>query len=283
MVPGAAEFLALGAVIVATAGLLILGLAIGYRLGLQAALAPANYSLTWEGDGPADAPHDSADAPGDPDPIDLMAAIEQLNANARRLADQLGRLHPPANPVGPLEATNGERLVAESAYSAATGMSPEQASSFRHRQALSAERVSDGWLTAEEMQSLGSVADAQPEELADNSKRRYPYHYRQFVRILETADSTGPSQPVAVWCHDISVSGISFFWPEQPQFERLIISVGQPERPILMQSEVMQSKVVYMHGEVRYLLGCRFTGRVDLHGAAECQSGACLPISSRDG
>ena len=283
MMPGAAGFLAIGGVIVATAGLLLLGLAIGYRLGLQA--APEMYPTAWHENGLPVARellpqileceqtgnvllgnglllHQAAARQGDTVPRELSAAIEQLNANTRLLADQLNHLREQADPDR-LPIAQTKQLASEIVPAPSATMSPQQASGFLNKEASNAVAVSGGLLTAEEVQSLGNSTDGEPVEFCDHAKRRFPYRCQQFVSVVEAGDTSRKGQPVAVWCHDISVTGISFFWPDQPQFERLIISVGQPDRPILMQAQVMQSKVVYMLGDVRYLLGCRFTGRLD--------------------
>jgi hypothetical protein len=61
------------------------------------------------------------------------------------------------------------------------------------------------------------------------------------------------------------VHGISFFWPDDPDFDRVVISLGSDANPIWMTAEVMQSKAVFMDDEIRTLVGCRFTGRYEWH------------------
>jgi hypothetical protein len=298
MMPGAAEFLAIGAVIVATAGLLLLGLAVGFRLGSQA--APFVISAWDEQQVGADelreqivACHRTGDVVLQRSlalsnaaarhcadvPPDLAVTIEQLAANTRLLADQLNRLREQAGRELSLESSKGEGLSTNIVDRTPAAMSLPQASSFQQQETSRASAPS-GVLTAEEMQWLGGGAGAHPEEFADGTKRRYPYRCQQFVRVIQSDGECAVSDPVPVWCHDISVTGISFFWPEEPQFERLIISVGWAERPILMQAEVMQSKVVFMHGEVRHLLGCRYTSRIDSPSGGEAANLAAKTVEN---
>ena len=98
--------------------------------------------------------------------------------------------------------------------------------------------------------------------MEDSPKRRYAYEAFQTVVPLETADAlAAPELAQSVRCHDLSVQGISFFWPDEPDFEHLVISLGTAENPLWMRAEVVQSKAVYMHQDVQTLVGCRFTER----------------------
>jgi hypothetical protein len=66
-----------------------------------------------------------------------------------------------------------------------------------------------------------------------------------------------------VRCHDVSVEGISFFWPREPDFEKVIITVGQGDDRKRLAAQVMYSKAVFMHEEFKYVIGCRFLKRLE--------------------
>ena len=102
------------------------------------------------------------------------------------------------------------------------------------------------------------------EALADQEARRYPYDCVQQMapwhdgRPLPKIDQLTP-----VRCHDISVSGISFLWPDKPKFDTVVISVGTGSEMVFMAAEVRHYRAVYMHEQVSHLVGCRFIRRLD--------------------
>ena len=57
-----------------------------------------------------------------------------------------------------------------------------------------------------------------------------------------------------VRCHEISAHGLWFFWPDVPDFERAMISLGSERDPIFVRAEIVQSKAVFMHKEVQVLV-----------------------------
>jgi hypothetical protein len=99
---------------------------------------------------------------------------------------------------------------------------------------------------------------------ADLESRRYPYDCLQYLAPWDGEESLPDSDKyTAVRCHDISVTGVSFLWPELPPFSRAIIVVGSSDSPIYMVIEVSQYKSVYMDGDVCYLVGSRFVNRLE--------------------
>ena len=127
-------------------------------------------------------------------------------------------------------------------------------------QPTAAAAVKDDMLSAEEVHQFTALT-GEPTETS-SAKRRYPYDcYQQVLPLHVNSCAVDLRQARTVRCHDISVHGISFFWPEEPEFNRLVISLGTDENPVHMLADVMQSKTVYVHDEIRTLVGCRFTGR----------------------
>lgn len=115
-------------------------------------------------------------------------------------------------------------------------------------------------LTAEELVRLTSDGGL-PATSTEQSKRRYLFNYEGRVFPCSPSDTPDVSRAVTVRFHDISVQGISFFWPGDPDFERAVIALGTEEWPLFMVAEVSCAKTVYMHGALRTLVGCQFIGR----------------------
>ena len=113
-----------------------------------------------------------------------------------------------------------------------------------------------------------------PEELGDGeailegkrrpgtANKRYAYDCYQHLTRGDEFEPLTPDKLRPVRCHDIGVDGISFFWPEEPDFERLVISIGAREQTLFMVCEVQDSKAVYMHGQLLHLVDCRFVTRL---------------------
>jgi hypothetical protein len=168
-------------------------------------------------------------------PPELMMAIDQLVAVTTKFGRQLQQ----ASTVTRGQSSNTtERLpcsVTKTTTNIAAGMQEQ--------------------LTGKEMQHLAGLPTCD-----DVAKRRYPYHCRQTIYPI-IGSQPDSLRAIHVRCHDISVNGVSFFLAKEPDFERLVISLGSEEDPLLMEAEVVQSKLVYMHDDWQTLVGCRLTAR----------------------
>ena len=125
-------------------------------------------------------------------------------------------------------------------------------------------KVSHADLSAKE---LGHFTETEPRRVeadGESDRRRYTYDCLQRVLAWEDPNGALPStaDTVVVRCHDISSQGISFFWPDDPHFKHLLISLGNDEDMMFMAAEIVHSKPVYMHGEWQYVVSCRFTKRM---------------------
>jgi hypothetical protein len=188
-------------------------------------------------------------------PADLLRAIDQLVVATQRLSSQL--THALELPHQEQGTCLGHSAKEHPLPARVTEKTEERAPSGANGVTLQA---SNHVLSAEEMQQLTSSNCNFSVE--HSPKRRYSYDAHQRVIPMDAAASV-PCVEIAarVRCHDISVHGISFFWPGDPDFDRLVISLGADENPIWTMAEVMQSKAVFMHDEIRTLVGCRFIGR----------------------
>lgn len=70
-------------------------------------------------------------------------------------------------------------------------------------------------------------------------------------------------QFVAVSCHDLSTSGIAFFWPGLPDFSKVIVALGKESRLTYLGARVVR------HEECgpgdRVLIGCEFVDRIGVY------------------
>jgi len=119
-------------------------------------------------------------------------------------------------------------------------------------------------LTTEEM----SEAVGGRHQLGDSTfgleSKRYPYDCLQrCVPWCEDEPSPAPHLIKTVRCHEISVSGISFFWPDEPEFSKVVISIGSRDKQVFMVAEVREHKAVYKHQQVAYLVSCQFVRRLE--------------------
>ena len=119
-------------------------------------------------------------------------------------------------------------------------------------------------LTTEQMTDLVGGRKNLGESTLGLESRRYPYECEQQVATWEPGDPPPTIHDFqTVRCHDISVDGISFFWPQQPDFETVIISIGAGDKLIFMHAQLSDDKAVFMHREVAFLVRCRYVRRMD--------------------
>lgn len=185
-------------------------------------------------------------------PAELTKAIDCLVDTTAGLANQLRSLHSSTfakrqdnpkqiQPTGYLAATEQQPLkIADVAAASATCFTPEQMSD-----------VMGG------RKNLG-------ESTFGLETKRYPYDCFQQMAPWHDAEPTPTlDQFSKVRCHEISVSGISFFWPQAPDFESVIISIGTGDKLIFMQAQVCTHKAVFKHNEVSFLIDCRYLRRME--------------------
>lgn len=65
-----------------------------------------------------------------------------------------------------------------------------------------------------------------------------------------------------VECKDISAGGIAFFLDRAPDFDTLVVALGRPPGERFFSARVVRVAKTDHQGRTRYLVGCRFTGRV---------------------
>lgn len=193
---------------------------------------------------------------------ELKAAIEQLSQTTRKLAEGLHQVQGAVRtaqsarqvlPVRPNTVTPPPAAVYNG--ESETIVKPTGPDTI-----IPIPGVASSALTSAELSEFtGSPPQATAAEMR---KQRHAYDcFQKLAPGCEDRSQVTPEELVNVRCHDISVEGISFFWPQKPDFEIGVISLG--DGSVLMSVEIRQTKAVFMHGEVQYLVGCQFLKRVD--------------------
>ena len=260
MVGGASILAAVCAGVSLTVGFTGLGLWIGYQLG-KAAAPPANQAL--------------------------YAKVEQLYQDlafclklsdiAAAQADQLSAWALQSAQMPQDMTTNMQQLMAttkslsyrlQKAGNAARRKAilrpeePECKNDSRRSEPQFRAGTSD--LSAKELGRFTKTEQRRVEADGDSDRRRFAYDCQQ--RLLVWDDPSGPlpsaADTIVVRCHDLSMHGISFFWPDEPDFKHLLISLGSGDDLLFMAAEVVHSKPVFMHGEWQCVVSCRFIRRI---------------------
>jgi hypothetical protein len=251
--------LAVGFGVILTVVFLGLGLWIGYQLG-RAATLPANRALSLQierlyrevafcerlsGFAAVQAQELFAWAQQSTLlPVNMTETLQQLLATSQSISHRLQKA--------------GTNAKAPSSKARAVPIESRLASAGQSVQA----NVSD--LSTKELGQFTETAQHHVQSDSEADRRRYPYDCLQ--RLLEWEDPDGPlpsiADTVVVRCHDISSQGVSFFWPDDPCFKHLLISLGNDDDMVFMAAEIVHSKPVYMHGEWQYVVSCRFMKRM---------------------
>lgn len=102
---------------------------------------------------------------------------------------------------------------------------------------------------------------ARPEQ---RSSPRRPFPYRQ--RLAPMYDGIKPAKRLffEVECKDISASGIAFYMNRLPDFDTVVIALGKLPNETYLTARVMRVARTEEQGRIRYLVGCRFLGRINL-------------------
>ncbi len=91
---------------------------------------------------------------------------------------------------------------------------------------------------------------------------RHPYRYRQLIAPLRGEQMPAAEDFFAVECADISAGGLSFYHPQRPDFHKIVVALGQVPFLTHFKAEVVRVVDQSNEAENRFLVGCRFTGRV---------------------
>jgi PAS domain S-box-containing protein len=111
---------------------------------------------------------------------------------------------------------------------------------------------------------------AQPGDAASKSgaelrtSPRLTYRYKQWIAPIYGRTMPSPSQLFQVTCENISAGGIAFYLENAPAFDHLVVGLGQPPDMTYFRARTVRVMERELDGRRHFLVGCRFTGRVDL-------------------
>lgn len=111
-------------------------------------------------------------------------------------------------------------------------------------------------------QPFAPVAGKAGRELRRSPRRTF--QYRQWIAPVKAHRLPRPSDFFDVQCNDISAGGISFVLDHPPDFEELIVALGQPTKRTYFVARVVRIQIRQEVCGPSYLVGCQFTGRVTL-------------------
>ncbi len=93
---------------------------------------------------------------------------------------------------------------------------------------------------------------------------RRTYRYPQKIAPMHGCAVPSPGQFFNVECRDISAGGVSFFLPTPPDFETLVVELGKKPTERYYTARVARVEEVQCDGKKEYMVGCRFTGRIQI-------------------
>ena len=94
--------------------------------------------------------------------------------------------------------------------------------------------------------------------------KRYPYETTQSVAPRYGSELPRGSQFRRVPCRDLSTSGLSFFWPQPPDFEHVVVKLGDGEAAVSLTARVVRTEPCDGAAGPGHLVGCQFTGRTSI-------------------
>lgn len=97
-------------------------------------------------------------------------------------------------------------------------------------------------------------------ETRTNARRSF--NYKQLIAPIYEGVMPSREEFFQVTCENISAGGFAFYVEDEPDFEYLVVALGQ--EPILTFFSARVTRVMYKEheGSNLYLVGCRFSGRV---------------------
>lgn len=119
---------------------------------------------------------------------------------------------------------------------------------------------------AKEAMALQKEEQAEPGARRElRASPRLAYHYYQLIAPLYTGNRMPPRKEFfPVECNDISAGGLSFLFDRRPDFEFLVVALGRQPEETFFTAHVVRVAKKEQDGNTRYLVGCRFTGRISL-------------------
>jgi hypothetical protein len=88
---------------------------------------------------------------------------------------------------------------------------------------------------------------------------RLPYECVQMIAPFDGVNLPPASAFRPVHCHDISISGLSFFLPQRPTFQNLVVSLGKEgSNRQCITARMVHFRAMQHEGTAQFLVGCEF-------------------------
>ncbi len=111
-------------------------------------------------------------------------------------------------------------------------------------------------------EATGRPSSATKPDARSSPRRDYPY--RQKIAPVFNGVTPSPRRFREVQFRDLSTGGVSLYLDKAPTFDELVVSLGIPPDVSHVRARVVHVRPVEVDGETKYLVGCRFIGRVYL-------------------
>ncbi len=103
-------------------------------------------------------------------------------------------------------------------------------------------------------------------ESADERRAWPRYAFGSLQEIAEVVDGKMPHRNAfeVVHCVDLSRTGLAFYRTTPPQHDSLVVALGNSPDPTYLAARIVRTSQRTRQGQVSFLVGCQFTGRVQL-------------------
>lgn len=92
--------------------------------------------------------------------------------------------------------------------------------------------------------------------------RRFPFDSFQLAALCDGGAVPSIDRFKSIHCHDLSQGGFSYFSDIRPLSDEFVLLLQRGERKYCLKGRVVHSRPVDQDGRTRFLVGCKFTGRI---------------------
>ncbi|MEX0866303.1 MAG: GAF domain-containing protein [Pirellulales bacterium] len=107
-------------------------------------------------------------------------------------------------------------------------------------------------------------AEQSADAVERRSKLRVPFPRMQEIAPIIDGKLPDQSRFLEVRCHDISAGGFSFFLPNKPDFEELVVALGDGGQRKYFSARVLHVQAAELDGRRMKLVGCEYASRLEL-------------------
>jgi len=90
---------------------------------------------------------------------------------------------------------------------------------------------------------------------------RHEFPYEQLVALVTDGMMPSLGDFRTVPCEDVSSSGVAFLLEKEPDTDECVVALGKAQHLTYLCARVVHVRQVPHKGQLRYRVGCQFTGR----------------------